>query len=435
MRPSPGSWPPTSPGCAPIARRFSGTSVWPVWRKATEDAVRAVLDLLRLLANNPIERVAVAGSGGPASVQRREAVHELVEGLYDFWRSFDRFMVAHLEDDVPEARHSYRDFNRTMATFAMLVRGLYRDVAENIGLDRPRVYRQVSAGCEVGLVVGRLSWPVPDSYRPTLAGVPFVRHVVIDPPFITDPPMNKRTGAFVGGRPGPGSRGSSSTRARWVCYPVIVGPPTRLRLREPAFRRAWRSAREPVRAGSDERGSPADRTPCISTALRPERSPSFGELPTVFHADREAGLLVAAVPAEDRFGYFGYLKKMVLTLHNVLALEAGRLPFHGAYVRVVARRRHGGRRAHHRRHGRRQVRDARGVAGAGRRRDQRDLRIIADDMGSLTIGEDGDLRGYGTEIGAFVRLDDLQPGLRVRAARPGHLHEPHRVRTPGSCCR
>jgi energy-coupling factor transporter ATP-binding protein EcfA2 len=41
--------------------------------------------------------------------------------------------------------------------------------------------------------------------------------------------------------------------------------------------------------------------------------------------------------------------------------------------------------------------------------DIREITIIADDMGSLEIGKDS-IIGYGTETGAFVRLDDLQPG-------------------------
>lgn len=36
--------------------------------------------------------------------------------------------------------------------------------------------------------------------------------------------------------------------------------------------------------------------------------------------------------------------------------------------------------------------------------------VIADDMGSLDIDMEGNIIGYGTEVGAFVRLDDLQPG-------------------------
>jgi hypothetical protein len=40
----------------------------------------------------------------------------------------------------------------------------------------------------------------------------------------------------------------------------------------------------------------------------------------------------------------------------------------------------------------------------------RDMTVIADDMGSFEFAPDGRVMGYGTEIGAFVRLDDLQPG-------------------------
>jgi hypothetical protein len=36
--------------------------------------------------------------------------------------------------------------------------------------------------------------------------------------------------------------------------------------------------------------------------------------------------------------------------------------------------------------------------------------ILIDDMGSLHFDESGKLNAVGTEIGAFVRLDDLQPG-------------------------
>jgi hypothetical protein len=46
----------------------------------------------------------------------------------------------------------------------------------------------------------------------------------------------------------------------------------------------------------------------------------------------------------------------------------------------------------------------------------RELTIIADDMGSIELDEKGAPIGYGTEIGAFLRLDDLQPGYAY-----GHL--------------
>ena len=54
----------------------------------------AVLDLIRLLANNPLERVARTWAGPGDLFAGRERLHEFVEGLYDFWRRWDRFLVV-----------------------------------------------------------------------------------------------------------------------------------------------------------------------------------------------------------------------------------------------------------------------------------------------------------------------------------------------------
>jgi hypothetical protein len=100
---------------------------------------------------------------------------------------------------------------------------------------------------------------------------------------------------------------------------------------------------------------------------------------------------------------------MALTLHNIRMMKDGRMPFHGALVNLT-------------------IRDKgnctvliMGDTGAGKSEtlealrtiggdDLEDATIIADDMGSLEIGPDGLVYGYGTETGAFVRLDDLQTG-------------------------
>ena len=62
---------------------------------AQVDARRArLLDLIRLLANNPLERVARTWAGPGDLLAGRERLHEFVEGLYDFWRRWDRFLVV-----------------------------------------------------------------------------------------------------------------------------------------------------------------------------------------------------------------------------------------------------------------------------------------------------------------------------------------------------
>jgi hypothetical protein len=91
-------------------------------------------------------------------------------------------------------------------------------------------------------------------------------------------------------------------------------------------------------------------------------------------------------------------------------MKLHRLPYHGAMVNIAIRGKGsysvlimGDTGA-----GKSETLEAlRTVAGE----DVQEMIIIADDMGSLDILPDGSLKGYGTETGAFVRLDDLQPGF------------------------
>jgi energy-coupling factor transporter ATP-binding protein EcfA2 len=57
----------------------------------------------------------------------------------------------------------------------------------------------------------------------------------------------------------------------------------------------------------------------------------------------------------------------------------------------------------------------------------RDMTIIYDDMGSLEITEEGEIKGYGTEVGAFVRLDDLQPGYAFGVIDRSIIMSPHKI--------
>jgi energy-coupling factor transporter ATP-binding protein EcfA2 len=101
---------------------------------------------------------------------------------------------------------------------------------------------------------------------------------------------------------------------------------------------------------------------------------------------------------------------MVLTLHNVKIMEQGKMPFHGAMARVTMK---GNRKATilligDTATGKSETLEAFRILAE---EEIEDITIIADDMGSLDIDDEGNVIGYGTEIGAFVRLDDLQPGF------------------------
>jgi hypothetical protein len=57
----------------------------------------------------------------------------------------------------------------------------------------------------------------------------------------------------------------------------------------------------------------------------------------------------------------------------------------------------------------------------------REMVIIADDMGALDMDAGGKLIGYGTEVGAFVRLDDLQPGYAFGQLDRAIIMNPNQV--------
>ncbi|MBU4227560.1 phosphoenolpyruvate carboxykinase, partial [bacterium] len=152
----------------------------------------------------------------------------------------------------------------------------------------------------------------------------------------------------------------------------------------------------------------------------------YGNLPTVFYDDEKNNLLVAALPARDEMGYFGYIKKMILTLHNIVMMKRSRLPVHGAMVRICLK------------NGKSANLVIVGDTGAGKSESLeafrvlakeyiRDMTIIYDDMGSLEITEEGEIKSYGTEVGAFVRLDDLQSGYAFGVIDRSIIMSPHKV--------
>jgi hypothetical protein len=116
---------------------------------------------------------------------------------------------------------------------------------------------------------------------------------------------------------------------------------------------------------------------------------------------------------------------MLLTMHNVIMMRHGRLPIHGAMCRMEFK----------------SGRDCNlvivGDSGAGKSETLEAFRILADDwlrgmtiifddMGSLELDDQGRLRAYGTEIGAFVRLDDLEAGYAFGRIDRSIFMNPHR---------
>lgn len=55
---------------------------------------------------------------------------------------------------------------------------------------------------------------------------------------------------------------------------------------------------------------------------------------TNFYYDEANDIWVGCISDNPRIEYFGYLKKMCLTLHNLAQMKKGWLPIHGAFVNI-----------------------------------------------------------------------------------------------------
>ncbi len=124
--------------------------------------------------------------------------------------------------------------------------------------------------------------------------------------------------------------------------------------------------------------------------------PSAEEKDLGYFYDKENKLLVGVVPNIDELKYFGYAKKPILTLHNVLAILNGDLPLHCGCTRYVVRF------------------DENKPYIA-------EMLIKADDMGKISLKKlpgDNVTRPIfcGTETGAFACLDGFSEQAKMQMA-------------------
>ena len=367
--------------------------------------LRLLVKTFSYLINLPLTLIPNILPGSEVFTRDTVLLSDFVENLYNYWRSLHRLVVCDSIGDRYDKR-PYRTFNDTVEVLMHVVRTTYRDIQENITGDHPRIYRQVTAGAEIGAIARAMKIPYPDQYK-KLNNISVISQALIYPPMIFNTPINKRSGMFQKVDYDP-IENLELKSSKWLCYPAKVGSLIIMIYFSMSFFELGFSLCNLFElADETELTRKPDGIFLYGTPVDGETSSNINE--TIFFDDLENDILVATIPVRDIYGYFGYLKKMALTLHNVIMLKRGRMPYHGAMFHLALRN----------------CCDTTflitGDTGAGKsetleamrsmfKEDVEHLVIIADDMGSLDIGENGSIIGYGTEMGAFVRLDDLQSG-------------------------
>lgn len=370
---------------------------------ATNQKIKDLIQTLQLLTKMKASYIPKIVKGSEDFFKNKDVLNNFIEYLYNYWRSFDRFIVCASKKSGIDKK-PYRTFNNTIEGLTHLVRSVYRDIQENITGKHPTIYRQVRAGAEVATIAVPVKVPVK---LKTNNAIPVIRQILLFPPLILEPTMNKRTGQFERVMTNPLGKISINDED-WLCYPAKVGKLIiYIYFHKKFFDLGFSLANLFELADDCDLKKKPDAV--YFYGVDRNQIKNVGKSATIFYDDKDHDMLIAAVPNDDEFGYFGYLKKMVLTLHNIKMMQKGKLPFHGALVRVVLKGNTeatilliGDTAA-----GKSETLEALRILSG---QHLKDLIIIADDMGALEINKQGNVIGFGTEIGAFLRLDDMNPG-------------------------
>ncbi|HEY5561260.1 MAG TPA: phosphoenolpyruvate carboxykinase [Clostridiaceae bacterium] len=364
-----------------------------------------IITVFRFLAILKVEEILNLNNKYEKLLLDKDSFIHFIEDLYGYWRRLERYTIVQ-NSKINEGLESV-SFIDANNEFTKLVLNLYRKIEENVIGFKPKVYRQLPAGGNAGLILTSVKWPCPVEYE-CLKDIPFIDSILLDPPFIVYPKRNTRDGVFSQTTENP-LKDCYINKDHWFCYPAKVGTLLAYIYFHRDFMAHGVTLCNLFEMAKDSEYK--DKKPDLVYVYGAKDT--CDDVRTMFYDDIKNNIMLGFVSYDESIDYFGYMKKMTLTLHNLIMIKRGNLPIHGAMVNIIMK---DGKTANV---------VIMGDSGAGKSESLEALRLLSgnyisdmtvifDDMGILSLNGDEKPLASGTEIGAFVRLDDLDPGYAFR---------------------
>jgi hypothetical protein len=382
-----------------------------------KDVSNVFLELFKLLIILDTKQISDLNAHYKNLLESPNDVIDFIEGFYDYWRGLERYALI-LTDNESEGIQNV-NFIEANNDFSNLILRVYRRIVENIKGDNHNVYRQLTAGVNAGLVLTKYQNKLPNTYR-QLQKIHMIKRVIFTPPFIIYPKKNTRSGVFEEVYENPIDYIELKS-SHFFCYPAKVGGSLTFIYFHRDFMNHGVSLSNLFELAKPEEYQKKQPSIVLVFGARLENE----EKRTVYYQDDKNDIMFGYVSNTEEVDYFGYMKKMILTLHNTAMLNRGYLPIHGAMVNVTMK------------NGKQTNIAIVGDSGAGKSESLeafrklsdaylKEIKIVFDDMGTFKI-ENGNIYGYGTETGAFVRLDDLEMGYSFKEMDRAIFMNPHRI--------
>lgn len=366
------------------------------------DPIADFITLFKLILSFRVKEIAKMNKKLGKVLENREKLNDLIENFYNHWRFIERYSIIYSK--YASKGVDSNSFMQSTSEFNAIVLRTYRSIRERAFGESFAIYRQLPAGVNAALLINKNQWMEKGSKYAFLKDTPFIQTVIIRPPFISYTAKNTRNGVYQEATSHPYTNLKYDSD-QYFCYPAYVGSA----LTYIYFHRDYLS----IGIALCNLFQFVKMKEC--EGKKPEMVYIFGAEYTgesTFYYDKEEDIYVAIAPHNSSIDYFGYMKKMLLTIYNVKMINSGFLPIHGACVNITLN------------NGVQKNVVIIGDSGAGKSESLEALSEMAgdnisnmltvfDDMGTFKI-ENGKMMAYGTEIGAFVRLDDMTSGYAYK---------------------
>lgn len=383
---------------------------------SVDSLARELTDILKLLTVMNIDEVSSKINKYHNLNKEKDGLLKIVEEFYNYWRNLERYsIIKQNENSRGVGVVNFVEINEKLKNMILQA---YRRIEMSILGEWPKVYRQVPAAADASIMIRQFNKNYPKIYK-DLNKIPFITQVMIETPYITYTKSNKRDGVFEEVYENP-ILNTNINYPHFFCYPAKVGDNLIFIYFHRDLLTHGVSASNLFELADVKEIE--EKAPDAIYIYGPKDE---GETKNSFYYDKENKLYVGYIAYSDKIDYFGYLKKMVLTLNNVINIKKEYLPIHGAGLSVVLQNN-------------KTVNIViLGDSGAGKSESIeafrslakdyiKEMTIVFDDMGSFRI-KNNKVYAYGTEIGAFVRLDDLDAGYAFKQIDRSIFMNPDKV--------
>ncbi|MFA5693390.1 MAG: hypothetical protein WC907_07220 [Acholeplasmataceae bacterium] len=348
--------------------------------------------------------------------ENRISLYRFSENLYTYWIKLERygfFNRGRLDDDSSTNQRLINSFDM----FSNLVLKLYRTITQKLINRTYNLLRQLPAGTQANISIVSNSWTYDSPYT-KLPEQGFISSLLLRPPLMTYSKMNTRSGMFQPISENPLEK-ININKNNYVVLPLKVGPYLTYVYMHHRF------LKYAVSLGSlfesAEFSEFKDKKPDLIYIFGIDEDEYDG----TYHYDKNSDIYIGFVSKNLKNDYFGYVKKMILTLYNTKLMYEHKLPIHGAMFKVSLK------------NGITKNICIMGDSGAGKSETIESLRLVAsdkvtnietiyDDMGYFYLNNKT-VVSSGSEIGAFVRLDDLEQGYAYKQIDRAVFLNPHRT--------